>query len=909
MSKQEDFIKELSQLQPDLSFYLKKGNKNTEIYSKYYQLYQQVCTTVETTNSLGSAPSTKNAEDTCIITNVVLVKPSEKSDTRSTPMKTFSALLDVETSTDNCNLIQQDVKLIFSDSKTIQTKLKNIVQNDNVFQATVDIDFNGHINLTDGGTPNVKIQIGSIATNRIYYLPNSNIDLSSPNKAQKSVESFIWLSTHQYIDGKEAILAVCPKLTVTKNKYGDYILPAQFKKELPKNPHIINAEKRTLNLETMSIEDLDLLIKAYKKTLVVVQDISGNFEYNASILNDLEHYYNGSKGSSIFNQAYKKKVKINELVLANIVSKRKILSSYIEHLEETLIKKSIPKNLLDQAKDLLALIPKQETILEPLENQAEAYYNEKQTENSFAEWKTAIETIKQTCQTTQTNWDLLWKPFDEGVKDFETKNPQLSTNSHYVSWKESTYNNVDIYLESDGGIYQISEIDYYLKKFQAVIDKTGGDGKMEFVKGEDIISSAEEARFTAKPEGKKIKNNFSFEKVEKPLFDSTNGPEADDVKQGLVGDCYLLSALSSLTKDNQKAIKQMIIKKGNKYTVTLHENGIPVEVEVDEKLIVRKIANYKDSYPAAQPLDDIWVPIIEKAYAKLLGQTDKDKGGDLMKIESGSATEALKVLLGNKVSSPKEIYLDAAGLLVNENPSTTVTNPIMLSSIKLDILQQVIQAAHKAKYEINVSSPQKYKGHKGLNDHDIIPIGSNQYMSFKHAYSLLNATSSHVTIRNPHGNSNQEQDIFSNLIKTQVGVLLKAVVEIQTEFNANKNISGTSKGKMDVVIKMIQKNSLISGRFSEIIKDWGRIKEKKMVFEADKNVWIPKKSSAGFIKQLGKKVNQLQIDSIGVANQSNKRGKLQEGFLSKSISMQAEQTIPYTILKQYFHKVSIDIIN
>lgn len=920
MSKQEEFRKALLALQSKLSLYIEKRNVDHPIYKKYIALNQQILSITSDspdTSSSEFAPdlsipevSTSPSEEedqTCIITKIALLKPSEHlSARRAIAIKSF-AVLQIETSTENCDLTATTATLNFADGGTEVVPLKNTNQQDKIWQASVDINFTGHTTMQGNNTPNVGIKIGDFVADLIYYLPNSNIDLSSSSKAKKSVQSFTWLSSNLYIDDKNAVLAVCPRLVVKTNKYGTYILSAQFKRELPKNPNIKEAKSRSLLLSSMSVSELDQLEKDYRKTHSIIYEIRSNFEYNSNILADLDDLYEGNSKGAIFDKAYRKKVRENQIILDSIKANERLLSEYLDVIYSALIKKSIPNSLLTQGEALLALIPTQEAILEPLEDEAEAYYTEEKTENTFDEWKITIERITKTYQTAQSDWDTLWIPFQKGIQDFEKNSPQAANNSHYIKWKESTFNTIHIYLDNDKAtIYLISPIKDYLEKFEAVINQTGGDGKLEYSTGENLLSSDEKTRFTATPGGKTVTNNFSFEDVGKPLFDTTNGPEADDIKQGLIGDCYLMSALISLTKDNQNLIRKMIVPKGNKFIVTLHKEGVPVEVEVDKKLIVRKMNGYQNSMPASEALDDIWVPIIEKAYAKLFNDTPTDLGGNLMDIEGGDSSEALKALLGNRVKTPKNIYLNASGDIVQENPAETASNPIDLSSIDVNLLQRVLEAANKADYEIHVSSPDQYNGIT-LGDQDIIPIDNqNNFMSFKHAYSLINATNSTVTIRNPHGDSNEEQGLFSRQIKTDVTNLLNAIKAVDNGFSSTNFITSTIKNDMDAAIRAVNSNSLIKSRLGYINKDWEKLLKKMVV---SNNNWNPKRNRAGYIKKITKKITALKNAIQSSADHKDKKQKLIDGFISKKIALSAAQTISYATLKQYFDRITISIIS
>eukprot|EP00656_Telonema_subtile_P049254 TRINITY_DN6077_c0_g4_i6.p1 TRINITY_DN6077_c0_g4~~TRINITY_DN6077_c0_g4_i6.p1 ORF type:complete len:525 (-),score=118.49 TRINITY_DN6077_c0_g4_i6:156-1730(-) len=121
-----------------------------------------------------------------------------------------------------------------------------------------------------------------------------------------------------------------------------------------------------------------------------------------------------------------------------------------------------------------------------------------------------------------------------------------------------------------------------------------------------------------------------------------------DVEQGAVGDCWLLSAISSLA-EYEGAIAQLFRRTGdihalpshdpNQYTVTLWDlpTGKPVDVVVDESLCSRADA---DGLLGASPSisGDLWVCYLEKAVAVHCGGWDK--------INGGQCTHAWRLLTG-----------------------------------------------------------------------------------------------------------------------------------------------------------------------------------------------------------------------------------------------------------------------
>jgi hypothetical protein len=109
---------------------------------------------------------------------------------------------------------------------------------------------------------------------------------------------------------------------------------------------------------------------------------------------------------------------------------------------------------------------------------------------------------------------------------------------------------------------------------------------------------------------------------------SAAGPQAADVNQGTLGDCYFLAALSDEASQNPNAIKNMITSDGNGvYTVDFKKNGADNYITVDDAMAtLPKGAHVTDGSNLA--FDDggasgsMWSEIVEKAYTEFRGDTD-----------------------------------------------------------------------------------------------------------------------------------------------------------------------------------------------------------------------------------------------------------------------------------------------
>lgn len=99
-----------------------------------------------------------------------------------------------------------------------------------------------------------------------------------------------------------------------------------------------------------------------------------------------------------------------------------------------------------------------------------------------------------------------------------------------------------------------------------------------------------------------------------PLF-ADNGPSADDVEQGYIGDCWFMSTLSAIAQTNANAIKQSVVELGDgTYAVQFsNNNGSKAFVRVDADLAVASWGGMQYAGLGAQ--NSVWVAIMEKAYA------------------------------------------------------------------------------------------------------------------------------------------------------------------------------------------------------------------------------------------------------------------------------------------------------
>jgi hypothetical protein len=132
--------------------------------------------------------------------------------------------------------------------------------------------------------------------------------------------------------------------------------------------------------------------------------------------------------------------------------------------------------------------------------------------------------------------------------------------------------------------------------------------------------------------------------VDSPGKLTIGGYDADDVMQGALGDCYLLSAMSAVAQSHPELLKKAITtNRDGSYTVTFFEKSDPSKPAKPVKVTIDGSFAMKDGefeYAAARDPKERWPQIFEKAYAAWKGGYEK--------IEGGMGADALEALTGAK---------------------------------------------------------------------------------------------------------------------------------------------------------------------------------------------------------------------------------------------------------------------
>lgn len=144
-------------------------------------------------------------------------------------------------------------------------------------------------------------------------------------------------------------------------------------------------------------------------------------------------------------------------------------------------------------------------------------------------------------------------------------------------------------------------------------------------------------------------NQLAWAPDNAPLF-SPKGPNIEDVIQGNLGDCWFLAALSAVVKTDPNFIRDHIHQNSNGTdTVTLYENGQPVQVTVDPTLPSKDGSSQE--YAKTPDNASTWVAIYEKALAEQMG--------GYVNTEGNSSKAGLDLITGKGASlSNPNGYLD-----------------------------------------------------------------------------------------------------------------------------------------------------------------------------------------------------------------------------------------------------------
>ena len=104
----------------------------------------------------------------------------------------------------------------------------------------------------------------------------------------------------------------------------------------------------------------------------------------------------------------------------------------------------------------------------------------------------------------------------------------------------------------------------------------------------------------------------------------------DDVKQGSLGNCYLISVLAALSQRPQlikNVFKSKVVNPDGFYELYFYEKNKKKVMYIDDNLVAYKSKFVKEFMFANPNGEELWVMLIEKAYAKFEGGYSNIIGG------------------------------------------------------------------------------------------------------------------------------------------------------------------------------------------------------------------------------------------------------------------------------------------
>jgi hypothetical protein len=249
----------------------------------------------------------------------------------------------------------------------------------------------------------------------------------------------------------------------------------------------------------------------------------------------------------------------------------------------------------------------------------------------------------------------------------------------------------------------------------------------------DLLKALNPSRSTDPKIKKKHRSDYEVKEVKGKAFLSDNNVtiSPSEIKQGALGDCYLLSAMAAIAQANPQYIRDLIKgpNKDGSYDVTLYidkgalwwKKKSPIVINVQPTFPQDKSGNmlYGDSTRKDNSGNkQLWPMLIEKAYAK--------HKGEYSDIEGGFGDDALSLLTGKEA---KREFVDK------------FTNSQILSTLKTFL---------KNGYAVTVSTRMTMPFSLfGVTKEEFDNAGAVS----RHEYSLIDVDSAAETvdIRNPWG--------------------------------------------------------------------------------------------------------------------------------------------------------------
>lgn len=101
-----------------------------------------------------------------------------------------------------------------------------------------------------------------------------------------------------------------------------------------------------------------------------------------------------------------------------------------------------------------------------------------------------------------------------------------------------------------------------------------------------------------------------------------SGIDPGDIKQGQIGDCWLMAGISAVAEwphRIKKLFDNRTIQSSGAYTIDLFVMGFQIPILIDDYLPVKGEGEMQRLVVAHSQENELWVSLVEKAFAKLTG--------------------------------------------------------------------------------------------------------------------------------------------------------------------------------------------------------------------------------------------------------------------------------------------------
>jgi|GEM_PF-4022978 hypothetical protein len=305
-------------------------------------------------------------------------------------------------------------------------------------------------------------------------------------------------------------------------------------------------------------------------------------------------------------------------------------------------------------------------------------------------------------------------------QDFKNRYNEFDFNQDYFNRSIIGKSEIEYYCNKNkSSFFSTKKLSSYFNEFT---NDTNFFNSLRYTNIENDVSENE----VIKPNAESFKENQhiykEIEQFKTSTYLSTSAEKGDiihsDVKQGVLGDCYLLAALASIANKKPEYIKSIIDDTKKNPVIYFYDELLQThKIAIDKKFWVYKDAEnplYAQFGSSVDENREIWAMLIEKGWAKINGMdytkiNGDTRSGNIRKIDYSLALTGIKAIRENLELSTN--IINTSKRIVEHNTN----KPVVLYSVSK-------------------------KNDK--SDDDIIT---------NHAYALLNIEGSKYEIYNPHG--------------------------------------------------------------------------------------------------------------------------------------------------------------